>query len=309
MSSQITNAFVEQYRSNITHLVQQRTSRFESRVRRESQTGKSEFFEQLGATAAVKRTSRHGDTPRVDSNHQRRACYLNDYEWADLIDQQDKIKLLIDPTSAYNMSAKMAFERSKDDEILTAALGTSYADTGSGNGTVSAVVFPTSTATNTIPVNYIATAPAGSGANTGMTLAKWIRVKSLLTTAEPPEGSRMFIAISQQQVDDMLNNVSQVSSKDYTDAQAMSTGEIPKFLGLEVVRHERTINRNTSTDIDTCVGWVEEGLLLSVGEDIVTRVSERADKSYATQPYTRMSIGATRMQEPEVVSVACDRSP
>lgn len=309
MSSQITTAFVEQYSSTVQHLCQQRDSRFETRVRRETQQGKSEFFEQLGATAAVKRTSRHGDTPRVDSNHQRRACYLNDYEWADLIDQQDKIKLLIDPTSNYLQSAKMAFNRSKDDEILTAAFASSYADQGTGNGAVSAVTFPTSTATNVIPVNYIATAPAGSGANTGMTLAKWIRAKSLLTTAEPPEGSRMFIAISQQQVDDMLNNVAQVSSRDYTDAQAMATGKIDRFLGLEVIRHERTINRNTSTDIDTCLAYVEEGLLLSTGEDMVTRVSERSDKSYAIQPYARMSIGATRMQEAEVVSIACDRSP
>lgn len=309
MSSQITTAFVEQYGSTLQHLVQQGDSRFAGKTRVESQKGKSEFFEQLGATSAVRRTSRHGDTPRVDSNHQRRACYLNDYEWADLIDQQDKIKLLIDPASSYLRSAQMAFNRSKDDEVLTAALGTSYADTGSGNGSVSAVTFPTSTATNVVPVNYIATAPAGSGANTGMTLAKWIRAKSLLTTAEPPQGSRMFIVVSQQQIDDMLNNVTQVSNKDYTDIQALASGNIDRFCGLEVIRHERTINRNTSTDIDTCFAYVEEGLLLSMGEDFVTRVSERADKSYAIQPYARMSIGACRMQEPEVVSIACDRSP
>jgi hypothetical protein len=308
MSQQITTAFVEQYSSTLQHLVQQRDSRFAGKTRTESQKGKSEFFEQLGATAAVKRTSRHADTPRVDSNHQRRAVYLNDYEWSDLIDQQDKIKLLIDPASSYLMAAKMAFNRSKDDEIIAAATGTAYADTGSGNGAVSAVTFPSSTTTNTIVVNYINGAPAGSGANTGLTLAKVIRANSMLETAEPPEGSRKFLVVSRQQIDDMLNNVAQVSSKDYADVKALQEGTITKFGGFEWIRTERT-TRNTSTDIDTCFAYVEEGLLLSVGEDIVTRVSERSDKSYAVQPYARMSIGATRMQEPEVVSIACDRSP
>jgi hypothetical protein len=309
MSSQITNAFVEQYSSTLQHLVQQRDSRFSGKTRVESQKGKTEFFEQLGSTSAVRRTARHGDTPRVNSNHQRRAVYLSDYEWSDLIDSQDKLKMLIDPASSYLQSAAMAFNRSIDDEILTAALGTAYADTGSGNGTVSAVTFPTSTATNVVPVNYISTAPAGSGANTGLTLAKLIRVKSLLSTSEPPEGSRMFFVHSQQQLDDLLNNVTQVSSSDYANVKALVDGSVNRFLGMDFIKHERTINRNTSTDIDTCFGYVEEGMLLSKGQDFMTRVSERADKSYSTQAYACMTIGATRMQEAEVVSCACDRSP
>lgn len=289
-------------------LVQQGDSRFAGKTRVESQKGKSEFFEQLGATTAVKRTARHGDTPRVNSNHQRRAVYLNDYEWSDLIDQQDKIKLLIDPTSPYLRSAQMAFNRSKDDEIIAAATGTAYADVGTGNGAVSATILPTSTATNVVPVNYIATAPAGSGANTGLTLAKLIRVKSLLTVSEPPMGSKMYFVHSQQQMDDLLNNVAQVSSSDYNNVKALVEGSTSRFVGLDFIRSER-VTRNTSTDIDTCFGYVEEGLLLSVGEDFTSRVSERADKSYSVQAYARMSIGATRMQEPEVVTVACDRSP
>ncbi len=308
MSQQITTAFVEQYNSTVQHLAQQATSRLGGKVRRESQKGKSEFFEQLGATAAVKRTSRHGDTPRVDSNHQRRACYLNDYEWSDLVDQPDKIRLLIDPESNYLKSARMAFERSMDDEIIAAATGTSYADIGGGNGAVSPVTFPSSTATNTIVVNYINGAPGGSGANTGLTLAKTIRANSMLETAEFPEGSKKYLVVSRQQIDDMLNNVTQVSSKDYADVKALQEGTITRFGGFEWVRLER-LQRNTGTDIETCFAYVEDALMLSVGQDIVGRVSERADKSYSTQAYMNMSIGSTRLQEPGVISIACDRSP
>jgi hypothetical protein len=44
-------------------------------------------------------------------------------------------------------------------------------------------------------------------------------------------------------------------------------------------------------------------LLLGVGKDVNARIDERADKSYATQVYYCMSIGATRMEEVKVVEV------
>ena len=67
MSVQITTAFVEQYKSNVFHLAQQKGSRLRDAVRTETVTGKSHFFERIGDTAALKRTSRHSDTPRVDT--------------------------------------------------------------------------------------------------------------------------------------------------------------------------------------------------------------------------------------------------
>jgi len=42
---------------------------------------------------------------------------------------------------------------------------------------------------------------------------------------------------------------------------------------------------------------------LGVGKDVNARIDERADKSYATQVYYCMSIGATRMEEEKVVEV------
>jgi len=44
---------------------------------------------------------------------------------------------------------------------------------------------------------------------------------------------------------------------------------------------------------------------LSLGKDIQTKITERADKSYAKQVYSCMSIGATRLEEEKVVSILC----
>lgn len=265
----------------------------------ESQAGKSKFYEQVGPTAAVKVTARNSDTPNIQQDLQRRATFLNQYVWGVLTDRLDLIEVLIDPNSAFMQNAAMAFNRAKDSEVIAAATGTAYADTGSGNGTVSAVVLP---AAQKIAVNYIDPGTS-SGANTGLTLAKLVRAKSLLAQAEYPEGSKLYFAYKQQQLDDLLLNVSQVASTFTSDVKALQTGEVQSFVGMEFIRTQLL---STTTNVTLNFAYVEDALLLAVGQDSRGRVSERADKNYANQVFMDMSIGATRTQEPLVVQVSCD---
>ena len=60
MSVQITTAFVNQFSSNVSLLSQQMGSLLRAHVSEETVTGEKGFFEQIGATSAVKRTTRHG---------------------------------------------------------------------------------------------------------------------------------------------------------------------------------------------------------------------------------------------------------
>ena len=101
MSTQITTAFVQQYSSNVSMLAQQMGSRLRASVDVETINGKFAFFDQIGVTAAQVRSTRHGNTPQINTPHSRRRVGLADYEWADLIDDQDKVRLLVDPTSNY----------------------------------------------------------------------------------------------------------------------------------------------------------------------------------------------------------------
>ena len=66
MSSQITTAFVQQYSNNVSLLSQQKGSLLRGSVDTESIVGKNAFFDQVGVATAVKRTTRHGDTPQID---------------------------------------------------------------------------------------------------------------------------------------------------------------------------------------------------------------------------------------------------
>ena len=112
MSTQITTAFSQQFSANVTLLSQQMGSILRGGVEEESVVGEKAFFDQVGAAAAVKRTSRHQDTPMVDTPHSRRMVTMDAYEWADLIDDADKVQLLIDPTSTYARAAAALIDQS-----------------------------------------------------------------------------------------------------------------------------------------------------------------------------------------------------
>jgi len=179
MSTQITTAFVEQYSSNVTMLSQQMGSKLRGAVDVETIKGKNAFFDQIGVTAAQVRTSRHGDTPQIDTPHSRRRVSLSDYEWADLIDDQDKVRMLIDPTSSYAKAAAAAMGRSMDDVIITALGGN--ADTGVSGGTSTAL--PSS--------QKVATADQTDG----LTLAKLLDAKRILDNNDVDPSLRRFILI------------------------------------------------------------------------------------------------------------------
>ena len=132
MSSQITTAFVQQYSNNVQMLSQQKGSLLRNAVDAETIVGKHAFFEQVGQATAQKRVSRHSDTPQIDTPHARRRVSMVDYEYADLIDKQDQVRTLIDPTSSYAQAAAFALGRAMDDEIITAISGTAFSgETGS----------------------------------------------------------------------------------------------------------------------------------------------------------------------------------
>ena len=46
---------------------------------------------------------------------------MDDFDWADLIDQEDKVRMLISPQSEYAQAGAWAMGRAMDDAIIDAA--------------------------------------------------------------------------------------------------------------------------------------------------------------------------------------------
>ena len=291
MSSQVTTAFVQQYSANVQMLSQQMGSRLRDAVRIENVVGKNAFIDQIGKATAQLRTSRHADTPQIDTPHARRRLSLASYEYADLIDDQDKVRMLIDPTSFYAQAAAAAMGRAMDDVIITAALGTaSTGETGSGSATLDA--------TN----NMV----GSSSSNDGLTIAKLLEAKRKLDLNDVDPSIPRYIAVGPKQIEDLLGTT-QVTSSDFNTVKALAQGDVSSFLGFEFIMTNRL--DVDSNDIRSCFAWAEDGLTLGIGKDVSARIDERNDKGYATQVYYCMDIGAVRMEESKVVKIFCDETP
>jgi len=286
MSVQITTSFVNQFSSNVALLSQQRGSILRSTVSEESVTGEKAFFDQVGASAAVKRSSRHSDTPLVETPHSRRQVSLDTYEWGDLIDDSDKVRMLIDPTSTYAQAAASAIGRSMDDAIISAATGTAF--TGSSGATSTSLPSGQSIA-------------AGSA---NLTIAKLIQAKKILDLNSVDPSIPRHICVSPDQIESLLGTT-QVTSSDFNTVRALTTGEVDTFMGFKFHVSNRLFK---SSNDRTCFAWAEAGIKLGVGKDTMARIDERADKSYSTQVFYCATFGATRMEEDMVVSIVCDES-
>jgi len=284
MSVQITTAFVEQYKSNVFHLAQQKGSRLREAVRTETVTGKSHYFERIGSVAAQKRTSRHADTPRMDTPHSRRKVTMDDYDWADLIDQEDKVRMLISPQSEYAMAGAWAMGRAMDDAIIAAATGNAFGGVSGGT---------------TVALPAAQKIAHGSA---GLTLEKLIEAKEILDGNDvDPDEPRYMIATSKQMSN--LLNLQKVTSADYASVKALVQGQIDTYLGFNFIRTERLgLDSNSNRQV---LAFCKSSIGLAVGADVSTRISERADKNYATQVFLSMTIGATRVEDEKMVEIAC----
>lgn len=286
MSNEIPVWNVIDYKSTVAALLQQRGSKLRDLVTTDNYHGDSGVpVSQLGPVTAKKKTSRHSDTPIIETPHDRRWVFPEDYEWADLIDKQDQLRIIADPTSPYAINGAMSLGRSMDDEIIDAFFGD--AKTGE-KGTV---VETFDTANQQI---------AAGGA--GMSVSKLIEAKEILMANEVDiDTDMLFCAITAKQHTNLLNET-KTTSLDYNTRPVLVDGRITSFMGFNFVHIERLEKDGANR---RCPVWAKSGMHLGMWNDIDAKITERADKSYSTQVYTSMTVGSTRLENGKVVDVQC----
>jgi len=220
----------------------------------------------------------------VDTPHSRRKVTMDDYDWADLIDQEDKVRMLISPQSEYAKAGAYAMGRAMDDAIIAAATGTAYG--GVSGGTTIALPSAQKVAVGT----------------SGLSLEKLISAKEILDAADVDPDEERYMICTAKQMSDLLA-LEKITSADYATVKALVQGAIDSFMGFKFIRSERL---GTDGNGDRQVlAFTKSAMGLALGRDIATKISERADKNYATQVFLSMTIGATRVEDEKVVEIAC----
>jgi hypothetical protein len=277
MSTQITTAMVEQYRSNVLMLSQQKGSKLRGTVRTEMVTGKNAFFERIGAVDMVDATSRHDDTPQIDTPHTRRRVSLTTSRWADLIDNADRVRTLIDPQSPYAMNAAWAAGRKMDAVIVSAMFGTAYG----GVAGATSVALPS--------------AQKVAAASAGLTIAK-LRSANTILLENDVDMENVTCCINPAGLEDLLATT-EITSSDYNTVKALVQGQIDTFMGFKFV----VTNQMTALKAGV---YAKNAMALAIGAEPRIRISERDDKNYSTQVFVEMDIGATRVEDEGVVEIS-----
>ena len=291
MSVSIPVSFVSQYNKNLQMLCQQKGSKLRGLVSVEQVKGECAYFEQIGAVEATEAAARNGagytyhtETPITDTPYSRRRLDMTTFRLADLIENDDRVKLLIDPTNQTAQTFANALGRAIDMKLLKMAVGT--AKTGHDGST---------------EVELPAGQTVDSAAAAVFNVDKLIEVKTLMDKADVPEEDR-YMAVSAADLKNLLKD-QKATSVDYAAVRALVQGQIDTFMGFKFVRISDKVWTAAGIAANTAVAFHREGLKLGIGQDIITHIDPRPDRNYATQVYSEINFGDCRMDENKVVQV------
>ncbi len=224
-----------------------------------------------------------GDTVWGDIEHHQRWVFPGDYALSLPAAKGDDIRMLGDPRSTYAEAMRAAYARRYDDIVIAAALG--VAKTGRYDDLKDTAL------------------PAGQiiDETGGLTLGKLTKAREMILAAENDPGDERFLACSQKQITDMLNEP-KITSADYAAIKALVRGEVDSFMGFKFIATERLA---LDAGKRKCFAWVKSGLHVGTWNGLETHIDRRPDKNYAWQVWMSFVMGATRTQEKKLVQINC----
>lgn len=296
---QIAEHYQIDFGDNWSHLLQQKESRLENKVRKVMVKGKSRTISQLGKSKMRLITTRNGKTIPSNTAMAKRWIRPKGYDEVTFIDEFDDIALgeLNAPESEHVVGHAMAAKRTIDEVIIAFAEGSNYIGV---NGT-DEVVMPS---TQKIAVDYVKT---GSAVNSGMTLAKVLKATQIADANELEQMGR-YAVISSQQNYDMLNDVDEAKNRDYGSIATVVDGMVRKLGGWEFVMTQ-LLTLDAATDIRTCIFYQRDMLVLGEGMPQKVKISIRDDLNETVQIRTKILLDGTRAEEEGVILVYADESP
>ena len=284
----ITEAFKNEYHDVLQHLVQQKDTRLRSTVLVDSDfTGEAKYYDQLGQTAVVTRTSRNQTTPIIDASWDKRKLVGVDYLHNFVVDKGDRLSMAIDPNNGLVTAQARAFARQIDKTIYTQGLGTAYS---SKAGTTSNSISTTVTCAS------------------GLTIDKILEIKQAmdLGNVEPPEMDPRYLLVTSYEITDLLQTT-EIKNSDFNTVKALAAGQIDSFCGFKfIVLPPSSVTNGIITrasNVDYCMAYCKSGIMLGIKSDIETRIDERKDLNYSTQFWAEMIIGGVRLEEAKVIAV------
>lgn len=303
MSQNIPTWYIQQYTTNVQMLVQQMRSLFRDYVTEYPLVGASAaVVDQVAPISMSPVVGRFGPLGRVDATFDRRWVFPQDFELPQLIDNFDKLRLLVEPQSIYVQNAVAAYNRQVDDLIIPAFFGVAQTGvTGATATSFPSTTYPTAGA-QTVSVNT-------GGTASNMNVAKLKQAYEILLANEVDLENDMICCAITAKMNTALMKEIEIINRDYSGIQSAPTvnnGFVTQYNGIHFIHTERL---QTGTDdaagTSTAVPmWVKSGMALGLWNDLETDVRQRGDLTgLPWQVYVKLTANATRKEEKKVVRI------
>jgi hypothetical protein len=271
-----------------------------------SYTGKKvQVEDQFGDLVAREITTRNAETALTDPDIVRRWLIKPPRaQVAVLVDPDDQMQTEVGLNSPLATQVARAIRRYQDDKVLEAFYGTAY--TGEEGAT----------ATTFSSGNIIAVDQGSTGTDTGLVLAKLIRLRRLLQASFIDlDMVKPVIPVTAPQVEDLLQ-INQVQNRDFNpmNVQALQNGQVTEFMGFRFLPCEignasafPRSYASTLSGSNRRVPVIIPGWSMHFGNwlDFEGHTDTRADKSHSEQIAGYTCGTATRKREAYCFQILC----
>jgi hypothetical protein len=316
LNAGIPEGFVDQFDSTLYHLLQQTESKFEQAVDIKPITNaEDKAFDAIGKLGLTEKTGSNPQTPHRDITTERRWVNTTPYHDSVLIDRDDDMNRIIEPTSDIMTEYVAAINRKKDDIILAAIDGAVVSGRTSKGGTTitwasqDGNVKYTGKDTGRTIAHDCSTANCVAS-DTGLTIEKIELVREYFAYNDAPDNIPIWGAISPRQATNLFGQNEYVSG-DYNTSKPLAVGRIIRgWHGINWIVSTKIVGGTNNdvdgdTDVVRCPFWLQNGLILGVQDMISTEITIESTLSYSKQIYVHMNMGAMRRDEDRVCYVEC----
>lgn len=256
----------------------------------------------IGSAAPQEADERYGDLKQTSPGHDRvwmgkpNELYFNEF-----VDGADQLNTKIGLEGGYTMAAMATIHRSWDSRILQGMYGPMAM--GKSEKELVTVPFPSSMV---VPVSK-----GGASGPQRMNVAKVRAAKVLLGQNFNDPADKRYLALSEVQADDLLDEV-QATSGDYAKSFGIrldAEGNMTGILGFNIVRIElRNPDLLVARDGQTVTAqgytrnpfWVRSGIRKGIWRKLRTAIKDQPSKVDVRSVFAGTTVAATRTEAGKV---------
>ena len=299
LSGTYIDRYLDLFKAQLMHESQQNGSRLDIAIMKEMMRGNRNYFDKLGSVGHYKKSSRGEPKSFSDVTFERRLIQQEFVSFDHILDKEDLIHYVDNPSNDIVKAAVMEMGRHKDEIIFSAITGNASVQ---ANSTTSNQALTLSVAVNDHSFD------SGSG-DVGLTAGKLLKAKTLIEEGYGMSGNeKLFVVAPSRQLHNLAIE-EKVTSADYRGKKPLEGPGIHEglsgYLGINFIAYEGTGVDGSSDEL--AFMFTEDAAKLGIYQDLKVEIIK--DPTRVGNPdliSVTQSLGGVRMYESKVCQIACD---